>query len=189
MTSAASDSRAVAAQSGDRRAFEALVRREKAGLYAFVRRYVGDADDAYDVVQESFVAAWRALGRFDPARPFPVWLRTIALNKCRDHGRRGKVRRLFLGALASQPAAHAETGRSGDETADGTGADRDLARLDRAIAKLPGLYKEPLLLTTAGGLSHEDAAVVLRISAKAVEMRLYRARKRLAELVAEVERG
>lgn len=173
MTNAASDPLAVAAQSGDRRAFEALVRREKAGLYAFVRRYVGDGDEAYDVVQESFVAAWRALGRFDPARSFPVWLRTIALNKCRDHGRRGKVRRLFLGALAAQPAP------TGDEET----ADDDLARLDRAIARLPALYKEPLLLTTAGGLSHEQAAAVLKISAKAVEMRLYRARQRLVEMV------
>jgi RNA polymerase sigma factor (sigma-70 family) len=175
MTCAASDPLAVAAQAGDRRAFEALVRREKAGLYAFVRRYVGDADDAYDVVQESFVAAWRAFGRFDPQRSFPVWLRTIALNKCRDHGRRGKVRRLFLGAFADQPTA---APADGEET-----ADEDLARLDRAIGKLPDLYKAPLLLTTAGGLSHEDAASVLKISAKAVEMRLYRARKRLAELI------
>lgn len=179
MIPAASDPLAVAAQAGDRRAFDALIRREKAGLYAFVRRYVGDADDAYDVVQESFVAAWRSLARFDPARSFPIWLRTIALNKCRDHGRRGKVRRLFLGALAVQPGIAPTTREER--------MDEELAQLDRAIGRLPNIYKEPLLLTTAGGLSHDEAAVVLKISAKAVEMRLYRARKRLAEMIAPDE--
>ena len=167
---------AARAGGGDRAAFEALIRSEKAGLYAFVRRYVGDRDDAYDVVQESFVAAWRAIGRYDPSRRFGVWLRAIALNKCRDHGRRALVRRLAHGAFAAEQA-HLP---ASEFDAEGEGR---LARLDRAVARLPPMYKEPLLLTTAGGLSHEEAAGVLGVSAKAVEMRLYRARRRLAELI------
>jgi RNA polymerase sigma-70 factor (ECF subfamily) len=173
MTTAASDLLAVAAQGGDRGAFEALIRREKAGLYAFVRRYVGDPDDAYDVVQDAFVAAWRAMGRYDAKRSFGVWLRTIALNKCRDHGRRAKVRRLILGAFAAEP----KTPIQADDNP-------TLARLDAAIAQLPALYKDPLLLTTAGGLSVAEAATALHASPKAVEMRLYRARHLLAKLLA-----
>ena len=174
----ASDPLAVAAKSGDRRAFEALIRREKAGLYAFVRRYVGDADDAYDVVQDAFVAAWRSLGRYDSARPFPVWLRAIALNKCRDHGRRAKVRRLIMGAFANEPKPPAKACDN-----------PDLARLDAAIARLPALYKDPLLLTTAGDLSTAEAAQALHTTAKAVEMRLYRGRRLLANLLAETPEG
>ncbi len=169
---------AVRAQAGDARAFDALVAREKAGLYSFVRRYVGDPDHAYDIVQDTFVAAWRALRRYDPARPFGVWLRRIALNKCRDFSRRARVRRLAMAAFAVEPSRPSLEANAGV-----TGQEELLARLDRAIARLPALYKDPLLLTTAGGLSHEAAAGVLGVSAKAVEMRLYRARRRLAEIL------
>ena len=87
---------AVAARQGDEAAFAALMRRHKGWLYQFIRRYVADRDDAYDVLQESFVSAWGALARFDPERPFEAWLRRIALNKCRDRARRNAVRRAAL---------------------------------------------------------------------------------------------
>ena len=76
------------ARAGDDRAFSEILRRHKPALYGFVRRYFSDADSAVDVVQETFVAAWRALARYDTRRPFGVWLRAIALNKCRDRARR-----------------------------------------------------------------------------------------------------
>jgi RNA polymerase sigma-70 factor (ECF subfamily) len=179
MTQSAGDPLAVAAKQGERRAFEALMRREKAGLYAFVRRYVRDADEAYDVLQDAFVAAWRAIGRYDPHRPFGVWLRAIALNKCRDHGRRALVRGLFLGRLAAEP----DPAPVDDER------EARLARLDAAIARLPAGERDLVLLTTAGGLGHEAAGQVLGLSAKAVEMRLYRARRRLAGLLGENGEG
>lgn len=173
MSQAAGDPLAAAAASGERRAFEALMRREKAGLYAFVRRYVRDPDEAYDVLQEAFVAAWRAMGRYDPRRPIGVWLRAIALNKCRDHGRRALVRRLMQGRLAAEPPpAPPDDAR-----------EARLARLDRAVARLPAGERDLILLTTAGGLGHEAAGQVLGLSAKAVEMRLYRARRRLAGIL------
>ena len=85
------------AATGDRAAFTALMAATKADLYRFVRRYVGDESEAHDVLQESYASAWLALRRYDPARPFDVWLRSIALNKCRDWSRRRAVRgSLFL---------------------------------------------------------------------------------------------
>ena len=62
-----------------------------------------------------------------------------------------------------------------------------LARLDKAIASLPALYKEPLLLTTVQGLSQDEAAAILKTTRKAVEMRLYRARRKLSEMLDETE--
>ncbi len=56
---------AAAVMAGDNRAFTQLMRRHKDGLYRFVRRYVGDADEAYDLVQDTFVAAWHALAGYD----------------------------------------------------------------------------------------------------------------------------
>ena len=99
-TTGAADSVEVRAAQGDRAAFALLVETTKAGLYRFVRRYVGDADDAFDVVQEAYAAAWFAMGRYDPSRPFDTWLRTIAVNKCRDWGRRRSVRRMVRGVIS-----------------------------------------------------------------------------------------
>ena len=58
--------------------------------------------------------------------------------------------------------------------------EQSMRRLDQAIARLPRRLKEPLILTTLQGLSHKEAAAILGINAKAVEMRVYRARWRLA---------
>ena len=82
-----------AASQGDEQAFATLMRRHKTWLYRFIRRYAGDSDEAYDLLRYTFVSAWQALARFDPQRSFPVWLRRIALNKCRDRAGWVAVRR------------------------------------------------------------------------------------------------
>lgn len=174
---------AACAKAGDRDAFDRLVRRHKDGLYRFIRRYIGQTDDAYDVLQNCFVSAWSGLPSYDPARSFLPWLRTIALNKCRDFGRRQKVRRLVLGAFAreadTEPSTEAQE-RALDQDAIEAGR---LSALDRAIADLPAFYKEPLLLTTVSGLSHQETAEMLDTTAKAVEMRIYRARRKILAAV------
>lgn len=174
---------AACAKAGDRDAFDRLVRRHKDGVYRFIRRYIGQADDAYDVLQNCFVSAWSGLPRYDSARPFLPWLRTIALNKCRDFGRRQAVRRLVLGAFAREtdiePSTEAQE-RALDQDAIDAGR---LSALDRAIADLPAFYKEPLLLTTVSGLSHQETAEMLDTTAKAVEMRIYRARRKILAAV------
>ncbi|MBS0219485.1 MAG: RNA polymerase sigma factor [Proteobacteria bacterium] len=171
---------AARAKSGDRAAFDALVRRHKDALYGFVRRYIGTADESYDVLQDTFVAAWLGLKSYDADRPFLPWLRTVALNKCRDVGRRQTVRRLFLRAFAREKADEQTTAHLDRERDAETELDQRLADLDRAIAALPMLYKEPLLLTTVSGLSHKETAAMLKTTPKAIEMRLARARARLA---------
>jgi RNA polymerase sigma-70 factor (ECF subfamily) len=166
---------AIAARDGDQLAFAAMMHRHKQWLYHFIRRYVADRDDAYDLLQESFVSAWAALGRYDPERPLQAWLRRIALNKCRDRARRNAVRRaaaqlLSVAGLASDTAWPQDEGNSANA----------LRRLETAIAALPRALKEPLVLTQLEGLSHREAADFLGLNAKAVENRVYRAKKRLA---------
>src|SRR5579871_5509240 len=98
MTSAEpSDANLVAATlAGEESAFTALVSRHKTWLYRYIHRYVRDETEAQDVLQESLIAAWRALKSYDPNRPLEFWLRRIALNKCRDRARRLAVRRILL---------------------------------------------------------------------------------------------
>ena len=164
---------------GDQTAFAALMQRHKGWLYRFIRRYVGEAEDAYDVVQESFASAWIALSRYDPQRPFDVWLRRIALNKCRDRARKAAVRRVlfgFAGAAENRPEV-ADPAAAPDEAA---ASRRALARLEAAIAALPKGLKEPLVLTALEGMSHKEVGEMLGLNAKAAETRVYRARKQLA---------
>lgn len=174
------DTLIAAALGGDNAAFSKLMGRHKAPLYRFVRRYVGDADESFDLVQETFVASWSALTAFERGRSFPVWLRRIALNKCRDWSRRRQVRRFFFGAAPLEAA---------DKMA-ATPIDDDphrarLAALDAAVATLPAALKEPLLLTVFDGMSQAEAAHLLGISAKAVETRVYRAKQKLRDALGD----
>lgn len=179
---------AVRAQAGERQAFDLLIRRHKVPLYRFVRRYIGNDDDAYDVLQNAFVSAWMALPRFDTQKSFATWLRAIALNKCRDFGRRQAVRRRLLRLFAFEQPNHQPVDQPEGSRGDAPEAESErLKRLDKAIAALPAFYKEPLLLTTIGGLSQQQAAVELHTTAKAVEMRIRRAKKKLTAALSDVK--
>jgi len=180
MDAEASDSAlAGLAAAGDDRAFSLLVLRHKADLYRLLRRYTGDADEAYEAVHEAFIAAWGALGRYDTARPFGAWLRTIAINKARDRSRRMVVRRMIFGVRGLDEAMTApDPGKTADQM---LMQDQQARRLDQAIGRLPATLKEALLLTAFEGYSQQETGQMLGVSAKTVETRVYRARKLLAE--------
>lgn len=178
------DQLAASAVAGDERAFARLIARHKNGLYRFIRRYTGDPDEAYDLLQETFAAAWTALKRYDAGRSFPTWLRSIALNKCRDWSRRRAVRRWLTRSdpLDSTAGLNLQDETPSPETS--LLETQRISRLDRAIANLPPGLKEPLILTALEELSQEEAGRLLGLTAKAVELRVYRARKALAKALA-----
>lgn len=173
------------ALAGEQQAARQLAERHREAVYRLARSAAGDAEEAFDITQEAFVAAFAALHRYDPARPFRGWIAAITLNKCRDHARRRAVRR-FLGMPMPDDAADwaadwiAEDAPSTETIA----ADRaELAATARAIAALPASLKDVLILRTIEGLSQEETATALGISGKAVETRLYRARQKLGQAV------
>lgn len=172
------DDLARRAVKGDRRAFSALMTAHKEGLYRFVRRRTRDPEEAYDIVQEAFVSAWSAISRYDPNRPFVAWLRSIALNKCRDRARRASVRRGLLGFC---PEGGAE--RVADQTPspeDDLIARDQFAALSQAMARLPANLREALRLTAVDGMSQAAASAVLGCSVKSIEYRVHRAREIVA---------
>jgi len=108
---------------GDRQAFGAVVLRHQAAVYGLMRRMTASAEDAEDLTQETFVKAYRALGRFDVKRPFRPWILRIAVNAAHEHARR-RHRQLLISledemALSHEPEdpspepdeKHAETQR------------------------------------------------------------------------------
>jgi len=167
---------------GDDDAFARLMSRHKGWVYQFVRRYVGNHADAYDVLQDTFFAAWRALSRYETDRPFAFWLRRIALNKCRDRKRREVVRRLIGGSAPGTDGDAADIVDPAPDPSMLAQSGQELGRLEAQIRKLPRSLKEALLLTALEGMSQQQAGELLGVSAKAVETRVYRARARLAQL-------
>ena len=178
---ASDDTLARQAAEGDDRAFAVLVRRHKEPLYRLLRRYTGDSDEAYEAVHEAFIAAWSSLTRFDPNRAFGPWLRTIAINKARDRGRRMMVRRAVFGSKNLDDTEALEKADPAPGAEHKALEDENVRRLDRAVSRLPGALKEALILTAFEGFSQQQAAEVLGVSVKTIETRVYRARKLLLD--------
>lgn len=167
---------------GRQDAYRELLARYREPIYRFIRASTGDAQESLDLTQDTFISAFSALDRYDPSRPLLNWLRRIALNKCRDWGRRRRLRAM-LWRTAPIDAAHDMPDDA--IAADVQAADRaELARVNAAIVRLPARLRETLVLRTIEGLGQAETAQVLGISEKAVETRLYRARSNLNSLLA-----
>jgi RNA polymerase sigma-70 factor (ECF subfamily) len=178
---------AVLSHAGRQLAFAEIVRRYEEVVFRLARGCLGNADDALDLTQETFISAHQALSRYDEARSMRIWLSAIALNKCRDLARKQKVRR-FL-SFASPLTEEAEAIADDQVAVDDATADRqELDCVTRLIATLPTTLKEPLVLRTIEGLSQAETADVLGITQKAVETRIYRARARLMRLMEKLGR-
>jgi RNA polymerase sigma factor (sigma-70 family) len=173
----------VLALAGRQDAYRELLARHREAVFRLVRATTGDPTEALDITQEVFISAFAALARYDPARSLAVWLRRIALNKCRDWARRRKVRAFFTRA---SPLDDAWSVSDNTVPVDVQVSDRsDLARVTAAIAQLPTRLREALVLRAVDGLSQAEAADVLAVSEKTVETRLYRARSKLKEMLGE----
>ncbi|MCJ2178406.1 RNA polymerase sigma factor [Novosphingobium album (ex Hu et al. 2023)] len=168
----------AAARAGDRGAFDQIVAMHAPRLIRLASGMLADLPDAEDAVQDALAAAWLALHRFDPAKPLGPWLSTITINKCRDAMRRRTLRRFFrLGA-----ADRLESLADPEPASDRQFASRQMMEMvQREISRLPQRLKEPFVLVTFDGRSQAEAAAILGVSEKAVEMRIYRARNRLRE--------
>jgi RNA polymerase sigma factor (sigma-70 family) len=172
-----------ALQAGEESALEALMTRHQHGLFRFVFRHIANEADAAELTQEAFVRAYFNIHRFRPDAKFVTWLYHIALNLCRDYVRRASSR--YSSQMMSIDASAEENPRqrslsSNQSRPDQQTQDREKLRaVEKAIAELPQDLKNPLILTVLEGRSHAEAGELLRISPKAVEMKVYRARKLL----------
>ena len=160
-------------------AFAELMARHRQAVFRLIRASVRDPEEALDLTQETFISAHLALARFDPERSMRAWLFAIAMNKCRDWGRKRAVRRFLR--LGGDLGAEAEQVADDVASIDDMASDRqELERVSRDIAALPTKLRETLILRTIEGLSQTETAAILGISEKAVETRLSRARSKLS---------
>lgn len=174
---------AAFARAGQQQVYRELLRRYKTPVFRLIQSNIGDPDEAMDLTQETFVAGFGAIGRYDADRPFRLWIARIALNKCRDWARRRTVRSFFSRAL---PLESAHDVASDGPAPDAEAADRaELDRVRAAMARLPSNLREVLVLRGVEDLTQAETAELLQTSEKTVEMRLYRARAKLRALLGE----
>lgn len=151
-------------------------------LYRFCLQWTGNAEDAEEICQDAFVKAFAAMPRYRRRAKFSTWLFQIGLNLCRDRARSRRVRMSSI-TDGGDSARLAERADGGNTPYERLARSEELARLNRAIAALPRDLREALLLCAVEGFSHDEGAEILGCSARAVEGRVYRARRRLAELL------
>lgn len=174
---------AALALAGRQSAYRELLRRHRDAVFRLLRGHTGDEDAALDLTQQSFIAAFGALARYERDRPFRLWITRIAINKARDWARRRAVRRMFTFARPLDEVADVADASASVEAE--VGDRRELARVMNAISRLPANLRDTLLLRTVEGFSQAETADTLGISGKAVETRLYRARVQLDKILRE----
>ncbi len=146
-------------------------------LRAFAISLCGQVDRADDLVQDTILRAWANLDRFEPGTNLGAWLFTILRNGFYNHCRKA------WREIADPDDAYAGRLR----TAPDQNAKCDLQDMLRALAKLPLDQREALILIVAEGLSYEDAARVCGVPVGTMKSRTFRARARLAQLLAVEE--
>lgn len=155
-----------AARAGDVDAFEVLVRRHEGRVYRVALRLLGSDADAQDATQETFVRAWRGLGRFRGESAISTWLFRIVTNRCLNvivARRPVEGLDLDLPLVGGDPAEIAEQRER-------------FAAVARSVVSLPPEQRAALVLRDFEGLSYEEVAAALGVSVAAVKGRIHRAR-------------
>ena len=166
---------ASAARDGDVAAFEQLVVATSPQIHALVLRLVRDEHDAGDVVQETYLRAFRSIGGFRSEAAVTTWLYRIAANCSATHLRRRRSHDTLPADLAVvDPRAERD-----QEAAASTADDR--ARLVAALDLLPDPMRSVVVLHDVYDLTHDAIADELGISRAASKVRLHRARRRLRD--------
>jgi len=165
------------ARAGDRQAFNDLVTATYAEAFTLATRLMGNEEDASDVVQDAYLRAFRAIGRFRGDARFTTWLYRIVANCAATAlGRRGRHRHEELDEAMVVVDDHAD--RDPERKA---GDAYDRMRVQAALAALPEKLRMVVVLRDVYDLPHEAIAAELGITEAAAKVRLHRARKRLRE--------
>ena len=168
--------------SGDVAAFSMLVTRYRGRLIALARRMLpgSSSDEAEDMAQEAFVAAYAKRTSFRKGEPFRPWLYKIAVNRCLDR----------LRALSRRPVT-IEIGSLSEPKTFGNGPEELLlsteneARLQAAVAALPPKLRAVFVLRHLDDLSYEEIATATSLPLGTVKTHLFRARAELRTALAE----
>jgi RNA polymerase sigma-70 factor (ECF subfamily) len=160
---------------GDVESFAVLVERHHERCLRIALRILGNTEDAEETVQDAFVRAYRALGRYEEREHFGAWLTRILVNRCRTAvSRRARHGRTFVDD---------ELAIAGAATRDGADGGMWRAEVERALAALPAEQREAFVLKHVEELEYEAMAEITGAGVSALKMRVKRARERLRVLL------
>jgi RNA polymerase sigma-70 factor (ECF subfamily) len=170
----------VRAREGDAAAFEAIYNRYERRLYAFTYRLMGNAEDAYDLTQDTFVKAYQALPRTAPDLNLSAWLHRIASNACMDVLRRRKlIRWLPWETFDTNPAI--EPTASDDPEGEYNQAETS-EEVQVILNKLSAKHRMALVLKEFQGMSGDEIGQVMGLTRSAVKSLLFRAREEFRQV-------
>jgi RNA polymerase sigma-70 factor (ECF subfamily) len=162
-------------------AYGKIVVRYNGRLYNFIYRFVGDRETAEDIVQETFLRAFRKRKEYRAIANFSTWLFTIAGNLAKSELRRRKRWRLF----SIDRDEETDTGMdlpdvsaSPDRVAESSLAD---VQIQQAIASLPDNYRQVILLRDVQGMSYQEISEIVDCPVGTVKSRVNRARLKLQQ--------
>lgn len=170
----------VRAQAGDPQAFAPLVDRYRTEIVRLVRRFARGADDAQDLAQEAFVAAFQHLPTLREPEKFAPWLHRIALNAARQWWRRES--QISLEPLWDDSELAPASGARGADAS----LERLRALVQDALAALPPESRSVVLLHYFDGYDYGETAALLDVPVSTVRGRLHLARRKLREEMAEL---
>ena len=166
---------------GDVEAFAVLVERHHERCLRMAVRLLGNSEDAEETVQDAFVRAYRALGRYEEREQFGPWLTRILVNRCRTamtrrvrHGKTFVDDELAIAAAATRDSADGGMWR---------------AEVERALSELPSDQREAFVLKHVEELEYEAMAEITGAGVSALKMRVKRACGRLRSLLQEAYSG
>jgi RNA polymerase sigma-70 factor (ECF subfamily) len=163
--------------SGDPHAFAELVHRHRDRMWAVALRTLGDQEEAADAVQDAFLSAYRAAGRFRGDAAVTTWLHRIVVNACLDRLRRRSIRPVVsMGDDATLDSI-------APKKTDPTSAHELSLDVSQALQRIPFEQRAALVLVDMMGYAVDDAAKVLGVPPGTIKSRCARGRARLAPLL------
>ncbi len=167
-------------QKGDLDAYGTIIQEYQTSVFNVCLRILGNQQEAEDLAQEAFLRAYRNISHYDPRRHFGPWMRVLAANLCYNHLKKAR--------LEGTPLEE-ERHRLPDSSQQDPEALLELAQehqgLYRKIWQLPENQRVALELRHFQGLSYQEMAAALKLPLNTVRSHLYRARRKLAELLEE----
>lgn len=179
-------------QKGDMEAFEILVERHQKRMLNVAYRMLGDYDEACDVAQEAFLAAYRAIRTFRREAKFSTWLYGIVVNRARNRLKQSQNQARHETRSFDDPAEIGNGGVTGQVVDGRQDANAELEKKDvqravqECIRNLDAEYREVLVLRDIQGFSYEEIGDMLNLPDGTVKSRLFRARAFLKDSLASV---
>ena len=173
------------AQKGDSAAFEGLILAHEGFVYNLALRALKNDADAQDATQEVFIKAWTGLGSFRGSSKFSVWLYRITDNVCKDMLRRRKDTVSLTLSDDDGDETELELADTAPTPHEALEKRERSEALKNALEKLPEDYRKAIILREVGDLSYEEISSALNIDLGTVKSRIFRARKKLCEILSE----